>query len=295
MVRVGVTRMSTSVKIRSSVACHSRWACPGRARRARSKADPSSRRSRTSAPMPSGSSSDQGAVGLPRLDHQEQAGLRSRSSHPGRRGRGTSHPVSCRARSMAAVMAGSASTGSRATARSAPAASATVNPARAAPSGDQPGDVAGHRPDGVEARRERPHPVERDPAPRRLETGGAAAGGWDTDRATGIAAVGDVGFSGGDRDRRAARRATGDEGGVERVHRRAVPRVHARHAEGQLVQVRAPDDPGPGRPGAGQAARRRCAAGAARSATARQPAVVGSPPMSIRSLTARRTPGPEVS
>ena len=36
-------------------------------------------------------------------------------------------------------------------------------------------------------------------------------------------------------------------------------------------------------------------AGSARSATARQPAVVGWPSMSMRSLTARRTPGPDVS
>ena len=41
--------------------------------------------------------------------------------------------------------------------------------------------------------------------------------------------------------------------GIERVHRSPVPLVHAGHAEGQLVQVRAPDDPGPRLPGAGQA------------------------------------------
>ncbi len=51
----------------------------------------------------------------------------------------------------------------------------------------------------------------------------------------------------------------------------------------------------PAAPGAGEAHAASRAAGTARSATARHPAVVGSPSMSIRSFTARRTPVPDVS
>ena len=60
------------------------------------------------------------------------------------------------------------------------------------------------------------------------------------------------------------------------------------------MQVGPPHDAGTGRPGPGQAGGV-LRGGRGRLATARQPAVVGSPAMSMRSLTASRTPGPDVS
>ena len=298
MVRVGVTRKSTSVK--SSLERR----LPARAGRPRRRATVAVVEGRSQLQPVAHVGADalgvlghQDPVGVPGLDHEQEAGLHGGArSHPGRRGRGTSHPARRRARSTAAVMAGSASMAQAADGEvGARRPRRRRSPARAAPCRDQAGHVAGHRADGVEARRQRPHPVERDAAPGRLEAGDAATGGGDTDRAAGVAAVGHVGLARGDGDRRSARRPAGDAGGIERVHRRAVPRVDAGHPEGQLVQVGAPDDPGPGRPGSGQAGGVAGPPVPARSATARQPAVVGSPSMSMRSLTARRTPGPDVS
>ena len=202
----------------------------------------------------------------------------------------TSHSEAARASSMAASMSGSASTRRRPTRTG--AGSATAKPgleklhaaARGRPRRGPWGPRCRSSGTGATPRRERP-------APCRLEPGRAAARGGDPHRPARVAAEGDVGLERGHRHRRAARRAPGHEAGVEGVHRRPVPRVHPRHPQGQLVEVGPAHDAGSGRPGAGQARgvprrRRR-----PRSATARHPAVVGTPSMSIRSFTASRTPG----
>ena len=161
--------------------------------------------------------------------------------------------------------------------------------------GDEAGNVAGQGPDGVEGRRQRPYAVERDPAPRGLQSRRSAARSGDPHRTTRVRAVGDVRLVGHDGDSRAAGGPPRDEARIERVAWRAEPRVHPGDPEGELVEVGAPDDASPGagapRPGSG----RPTPAGWARSATARQPAVVGRPSMSMRSFTARRIPLPLVS
>ena len=176
------------------------------------------------------------------------------SSHPARRQLAAVPAGQVERRSMAAVMAGSALTGNRATVRSAPRAPATRESGlEQLHAGDEPRRLAGQRPDGVEAGREGPDTPQGDPAPGGLQAGRATARGGDAHRATGVAAVGDVRLTRRHRDRRAAGRATGHQGGIERVDRCPVPAVHARHPEGQLVEVGAPDDAGPGRPRPGQA------------------------------------------
>ena len=99
----------------------------------------------------------------------------------------------------------------------------------------------------------------------------------------------------GQRDGVAARAAARDAGGVERVHRRAEVRVDAGAAAGQLVQVRLADDGHVGGPQRRQAGGVDRAAGSAVAASTRQPAVVGVPATSMRSLIATRGPAPGAS
>ena len=96
-------------------------------------------------------------------------------------------------------------------------------------------------------------PSKRHPAVGGLQARGAAAGGRDPDRPAGVGAERHVGLTGRDRDGGAARRAAGDQAGVERVDWRAEPRVGADRQHRQLVQVRLADDPRPGGPRPGQA------------------------------------------
>ena len=136
---------------------------------------------------------------------------------------------------------------------------------------------------------ERSHAVERHAPVRRLQPRDPAARGRDANRAAGVGPERDLGVVVRHRDRRAARRAAGDQVGVERVHGRAEPRVHAVGAEGELHEVGLPDDPGVGGARAGEAegvgrGRRRP------SARYLLPEVVGTPAMSMRSLTVSRGP-----
>ena len=179
------------------------------------------------------------------------------SSHPGTSSSRQSQPASPSARSSAAVMAGSASTGSRPTTRSADALLGDAEPRlEQLHPRDQAGHGAGHGADGVEARRQRPDAVERDAAPGRLQAGRCRSrrreSGWShrcrcrrprPPRPVATATAEPL------------EEPPGTRRGIERVHRRPVPLVDAGHAEGQLVQVRAADDAGPGFPGAGQAGR----------------------------------------
>ena len=204
--------------------------------------------------MPSGSSATSEASEPQASTTRSSPACMVASSHPGSARSRQSHPTAPRARSSAAVMAGSASMGNRPTTRSAASTPATLKPGSSScipvtspptvraigPTVSKLG-ASGHTPSSGM----RPQVVLRPATPQQR--------GGDPDGATGVAAVGHVRLVGGDRDRRAARRATGDAAGIERVDRRPVPLVHARHAEGQLVQIRATDDPGAGLPGPGQA------------------------------------------
>jgi len=102
--------------------------------------------------------------------------------------------------------------------------------------GDQPGHVARHRADRVQAGGERPYPRERDPAPRGLQAGRAAARGRNADRSAGVRAVGHVGLPAGHGHGRAAGRAARYPGGVQRVDRGAERGVDPADAVGQFMQ-----------------------------------------------------------
>ncbi len=86
----------------------------------------------------------------------------------------------------------------------------------------------------------------------------------------------------------------GTKAGVERVDRRPEPRVDPGHPEGQLVQVGLADHRDgrrrPRRPGCRPGRRRRRQLERARAAMTFEPLVVGTPTMSMRSLTASRSP-----
>ena len=105
-------------------------------------------------------------------------------------------------------------------------------------------DGASHRPDRVEGGAEREHAVDRDAAPARLQADEPAAGGRQPDRAARVRGEAEVAETGGERRRVAAGRAAGRPAGMRRVLHRPVPRVLARHAPGELVQVRLADDDG---------------------------------------------------
>ena len=260
MLSVGVTMTSTRSKARRSSASNSRWVAQAARTVPSSNDDPMVSRSLTSAPIPSGSramrasSEDQASTTSRRPAYAVawcQAWANGSSAH--------SQPVSRTARSIAALMTGSAS-------RTEIEARAKIgnvgSPAPPGESGfeqiharDQSGHVPGHRADGVEAGRQRPHPLERDAPPGRLEPGRAAAGGGDPHGATGVTAVGDVGLARGHRHGRAARGAARDQRRVERIDRRPEPRVDPGHPESELMQIGAPHDAGTGRPRPGQAPR----------------------------------------
>ena len=100
------------------------------------------------------------------------------------------------------------------------------SPARArAISSTQPRDVARHRPDVVEARREREDAVDRHEPVARLEAGDPAARGRDADRAAGVGPERRVGEPERERRRRAAARPAGGPAGRRRVRHRPVVEV----------------------------------------------------------------------
>ena len=94
---------------------------------------------------------------------------------------------------------------------------------------------------------EREHAVERDAAPARLEPDDAAAGRRQPNRAARVGAEPDVAEPRGDGSGVAARGAAGRAAGLRRVVDGAVPGVLARHAPGELVQVRLADEHRPRR------------------------------------------------
>ena len=153
-----------------------------------------------------------------------------------------------------------------------------------------PGHVAGHGPDRVERRGERPHALDGHATPGGLQPDGAAAGRRGADGAGRVAADGEVDLAAGQGDRVAAGAAAGDQRRVERVDRRAEVRVDAGAAAGQLVQVGLAHDGGVGGPQAGQARRVRQRRRGQVGQHPRQPAVVGVPATSMRSLMATRGP-----
>ena len=182
--------------------------------------------------MPAGSSATR-----TRLDSHASTTSRSPASRVARSHSGTSrsrhvHSARLRASSTAASMSGSAGGWQAADHEVGARGGHGKGRLEQFHAEHQAADVTGHRPDGVEARRQRPHPVERHPSPGGLEAGDTATGGRNTDGPAGVAAVGHVGFPRGDGDGRSARRPTGDEGGIERVHRRAEPGVDAGHSRG---------------------------------------------------------------
>ena len=122
-------------------------------------------------------------------------------------------------------------------------------------------DARRHRPDRVERGTEREHAVDRDATPGGLEPDDAAARRRQPNRAARVGAEAEVAEPGGERRGVAARRAAGRTPRMRRVVHRPVPRVLARHAPRELVQVRLADDDRTGR--------RRAAAPPRRFASAR--------------------------
>ncbi len=100
-----------------------------------------------------------------------------------------------------------------------------------------------HRPDRVEARREREHPVGRHDPPGRLEADHAAARGREPDRSGAVRPERDLAQPSGERGAVAPARAAGDPAGVERVDDGAEVRVVRGDPVGELVEVRLSDDP----------------------------------------------------
>ena len=106
---------------------------------------------------------------------------------------------------------------------------------------DAPRDVTRHRPDVVEARRQRKHAARRHEPVGRLEAGDAAARRRDPDRPSRVRAERAVGEPGGERSGRAAARPARRSSRRHRIRHHAVVPVLRRDAVRELVQVRLPD------------------------------------------------------
>ena len=128
MPKVGVTRRSTSAKVRSRVSFHARCTRQAASTVRSSKDPPSSSRPRTPSLMPSGSSATDAASECQASTTSKRPACRVASSQPGTSSSRQSQPTSPKARSSAAVMVGSASMGNRPTTRSATSLPATLNP-----------------------------------------------------------------------------------------------------------------------------------------------------------------------
>ena len=118
MLSVGVTRRSTSAKVRSSVSFQARWTRQARLDGALVEGAPELESAAHAVADPVRVLGHQRGVRLPGLDHQQEAGLQGGVVPAGDASSRQSHPTRPRARSSAAVMAGSASMGSRPTTRS---------------------------------------------------------------------------------------------------------------------------------------------------------------------------------
>ena len=101
-------------------------------------------------------------------------------------------------------------------------------------------------PDVVEAGRERKAAVDRDEPVARLEARRAAGEGGDADRSARVGADAQRGEARCERRGAAARRAAGHVARAPGIADGAVEGVLARHAPGELVQVRLADDHGTG-------------------------------------------------
>ena len=259
IVRVGMARRSTRLKTASMRENQRAWAVRAADSDTWSDASrPRWRRSRTSSPMPSGwVSARRRLVFQASAVEQEAAGGARPSPIRACRSSTTSHPVAARARSMAASILGSASIRMRPTRQEDGRGSRRI-PVRAEPypiSSPPTSRAMGPMVSKLGDRGQTPS--SGDPAPGRLQPGRAATGRRDPDRPAGVAAVGDVGLAGGHGHRRPARRATGDAGGVEGIHRGPEPRVDPGHAEGELVEVGPTRRSGPRPPGPRPGRRRR--------------------------------------
>ena len=159
----------------------------------------------------------------------------------------TSKPAASSAASIAALITGSASVAMRPT--------LTAGRRRPDEAGLEQlhaqlhaGDVTGHRADRVERLAQRPHPAERHPTERRLQPDDATARSRDAHRSPGVGPVGDIGVTGTDGDRRAARRTTREQCRIERVDRRAEPWIRADPGHRKLREVGLAHDAGVGGP-----------------------------------------------
>ena len=158
ILNVGVTRRSTSAKTRSSVSFQARWTRQAAATVSSSKEPPSSRRARTPSPMPSGSSATSEASETQASTTRRSPACKVASSHPGSARSRQSHPTSAegpverRGDGRVRVDGQPADDQiSRIHPGNAEARLEQLHPR------DQSPDRAGHRPDGVEAGRQRPH------------------------------------------------------------------------------------------------------------------------------------------
>ena len=106
-------------------------------------------------------------------------------------------------------------------------------------------DAAPHRAAVVERRAERPHSGQADAAVGGLQPDDAAARRGQADRAAGVGRESEVAEACSQRGRVAAAGASGSLVWGDRIPHGSVPRVLARHAPRELVQVRLSDHDGP--------------------------------------------------
>jgi hypothetical protein len=147
----------------------------------------------------------------------------------------------------------------------------------------QSATLRANRPDRIERVAQGKSALGRHALPARLEADKAAERRRNAHRAAGIAADGDVAHAVGDGDRRARRGAAGHARAVARIAGRAEMRIGADSGKGELGHVGLGDDH---RARRAQPAHDRAsaAAGAASSARIFEPARVGSPATSNKSL-----------
>ena len=151
------------------------------------------------------------------------------------------------------------------------------------------GDTARQRPDGIERGAQRKCALGRDALAARLETDDAAERRRDAHRTAGVAADRDLAHAVGRGDRRASRRSARHPRAVARIARRAEMRIGADRAKANSVMlVLATMTAPPAR--RRRTTERRPSAGGASSARIFEPARVGSPATSNRSLMLTMVP-----
>ena len=148
------------------------------------------------------------------------------------------------------------------------------------------GAGARQRPGMIQRWRQGLHALQADPPEARLQSGHAAIGGGNADRAAGVGADRGEAETGGHRRRRAA---AGTAGGAARVPGIVgLPEIRMHGAIGVFQQVGLAEDDGAGLPSGCAPARH--PSSPVRGLPAREAKVVGTPAMSIRSLIAIGTP-----